>query len=127
MVDTDGRTLGLILHPADVQDRDGAVQLLKASRSRHPFVAKAPAGSIYSSDCVADATCIDVQIVRKIADQAGFAVHPHCFSKTLYKGRNAIERMFCRVKDCRRLATRYDRNANFLGAIHLAATVMWWL
>jgi transposase len=28
-----------------------------------------------------------------------------CFSKTLYKGRNAIERMFCRLKDCRRLAT----------------------
>jgi transposase len=25
-----------------------------------------------------------------------------CFSKTLYKGRNAIERMFCRLKDCRR-------------------------
>jgi transposase len=36
--------------------------------------------------------------------------------------------MFCRLKDCRRLATRYDRNANnFLGAIHLAAAVMWWL
>ncbi|TVV69495.1 transposase, partial [Sphingomonas solaris] len=48
-----------------------------------------------------------------------------CFSKTLYKGRNAIERMFCRLKDCRRLATRYDRNAtNFLGAIHLAAAIM---
>ena len=27
-----------------------------------------------------------------------------CFSKTLYKGRNAIGRMFCRLKDCRRLA-----------------------
>lgn len=51
-----------------------------------------------------------------------------CFSKTLYKGRNAIERMFCRLKDCRRLATRYDRMANnFLGAIHLAAAIMWWL
>ena len=51
-----------------------------------------------------------------------------CFSKTLYKGRNAIERMFCRLKDCRRLATRYDRLAtNFLGSIHLAAAIMWWL
>ncbi len=47
---------------------------------------------------------------------------------TLYKGRNAIERMFCRLKDCRRLATRYDKlAANFLGNIHLAAAVMWWL
>ena len=51
-----------------------------------------------------------------------------CFSKTLYKGRNAIERMFCRVKDCRRLATRYDKlAANFLGNIPLAAAIMWWL
>ena len=51
-----------------------------------------------------------------------------CFSKTLYKGRNAIERMSCRLKDCRRLATRYDKlAANFLGNIHLPATIMWWL
>ena len=51
-----------------------------------------------------------------------------CFSKTLYKGRNAIERMFCRLKDCRRLATRYDKPAtSFLGNIHLAAAIMWWL
>ena len=50
-----------------------------------------------------------------------------CFSKTLYKGRNAIKRMFCRLKDCRRLATRYDRlAANFLGSIHLAPAIMRW-
>ncbi|PZU05784.1 MAG: hypothetical protein DI606_19005 [Sphingobium sp.] len=56
------------------------------------------------------------------------AVRPRLLSKTLYKGRNAIERMFCRLKDCRRLATRYDKlAANFLGNIHLAAAIMWWL
>ena len=50
------------------------------------------------------------------------------FSRSLYRGRNAIERMFCRLKDCRRLATRYDRTAAvFLGSIHLAASVMWFL
>lgn len=39
-----------------------------------------------------------------------------CFSKTLYKGRNAIERMSCRLKDCGRLATCYDRiTTTFLG------------
>ena len=48
MVDTDGRPLGLLIHPADVQDRDGAVPLLKASRRRHPFVAKAFADSAYN-------------------------------------------------------------------------------
>jgi hypothetical protein len=36
--------------------------------------------------------------------------------------------MFCRLKDCRRLATRNDRlAANFLGSIYLAAAIMWWL
>ena len=51
-----------------------------------------------------------------------------CFSPVLYRGRNAIERMFCRLKDFRRIATRYDKlAANFLSAIHLAATVSYWL
>ena len=42
--------------------------------------------------------------------------------------RNAIERMFYRPTDFRRLATRYDRLAtSFLAAISLAATVSFWL
>jgi transposase len=51
-----------------------------------------------------------------------------CFSPVLYRGRNAIERMFCRLKDFRRVATRYDRLAtNFLAAVCIAATVSYWL
>lgn len=51
-----------------------------------------------------------------------------CFSPFLYRKRNAIERMFCRLKDFRRIATRYDRNANnFLAAVCIAATVSYWL
>ena len=52
----------------------------------------------------------------------------NCFSPALYRGRNAIERMFCRLKDFRRIATRYDRLAtNFLAAVCIAATVSYWL
>ncbi|MFD2031243.1 IS5 family transposase [Ancylobacter dichloromethanicus] len=52
----------------------------------------------------------------------------NCFSPVLYRNRNAIERMFCRLKDFRRVATRYDRNAvNFLAAVCIAATVSYWL
>jgi transposase len=41
-----------------------------------------------------------------------------------YGDRNATERMFCRLKDFRRIATRYDKLAtNFLDAIHLVAAV----
>ncbi|SFK88352.1 Transposase [Methylocapsa palsarum] len=48
----------------------------------------------------------------------------NCFSPFLYRRRNAIERMFCRIKDFRRVATRYDGNAaNFLAAVCIAATV----
>ena len=48
----------------------------------------------------------------------------NCFSPFLYRKRNAIERMFSRVKDFRRVATRYDRNAaNFLAAVCLAAAI----
>jgi hypothetical protein len=42
--------------------------------------------------------------------------------------RNAIERMFGRIKDCRRTATRYDKVArNFLAAVCLVATICYCL
>ncbi|MHC2575520.1 transposase [Bradyrhizobium diazoefficiens] len=34
----------------------------------------------------------------------------HRFNKRAYKGRNVIERCFCRLKDFRRIATRYDKS-----------------
>ena len=50
------------------------------------------------------------------------------YDRAIYKQCNVIERMFCRFKDRRRIATRFDRNINnFMGAISLAAAVMWWL
>lgn len=53
--------------------------------------------------------------------------HPYRYDKRAYKGRNVIERMFCRLKDFRRIATRYDRRADiFLSAILLVAAIVWW-
>ena len=52
----------------------------------------------------------------------------NCFSPHLYRDRNAIERMFGRLKDFRRIATRYDRLAtNYFAAVCLAAIVSYWL
>ena len=115
MVDTDGRPLGLLVHPADVQDRDGAVPLLKRSRSRHPFVTKAFADSAYNSDRVANATCIDVQIVRKFADQTGFAVHPR---------RWVVERTFAWLGRNRRLAKDFEATIASATAFLYAASAM---
>lgn len=54
--------------------------------------------------------------------------HLQPFDPEAYKLRNLIERMFCRLKDWRRVATRYDKLArNFAAAITLAAIVNWWL
>jgi len=61
MVDTDGRALVIQAHPADVQDRDGAVPLLKASRSSFPFVELAFADSAYGAQRIKDATSIAIE------------------------------------------------------------------
>ncbi|NKX45964.1 transposase, partial [Roseicyclus persicicus] len=45
-----------------------------------------------------------------------------------YKARNLVERMWCRLKDWRRIATRYDKLArNFLAAAQIAAAFIWWI
>lgn len=54
--------------------------------------------------------------------------HPHGYDAAAYKHRNLIERMFCRLKDFRRIATRYDKLArNFLAGVLIAAGITWWL
>jgi putative transposase len=51
----------------------------------------------------------------------------HPFNRSAYKRRNVIERAFCRLKDWRRVATRYDKLArNFHSAVVLAAIITWW-
>ena len=52
----------------------------------------------------------------------------NCFSPFLYRDRNAIGRVFGRIKDLRRIATRYDKLAgNFIAAVCLVATICYWL
>jgi transposase len=44
----------------------------------------------------------------------------------IYRQRNLIERFFCKLKQFRRVATRFDKLArNFLAAIHIASTRLW--
>jgi transposase len=54
------------------------------------------------------------RIVRRSVDPA------------IYRQRNLIERFFCRIKQFRRIATRFDKLArNFRAAVLLAATRLW--
>src|SRR5918911_762788 len=115
MVDTDGRGLILDPHPADVQDRDGAVPVLRLSRRIFPFITKAFADAGFAGDGPATATCITVEIVRKPADQVGFAVHPR---------RWVVERFFAWISRNRRLWKDPEATLASARAFLYAASVM---
>ena len=48
------------------------------------------------------------------------------FDEVLYQTRHLIENFFCKLKQFRGIATRYDKTArNFLAALHLAGATIW--
>jgi transposase len=50
------------------------------------------------------------------------------YDRKRYKDRHLIENAFCRLKDFRRVATRYDKlAANYLSGVALATTLAFWL
>jgi transposase len=51
--------------------------------------------------------------------------HQRRYSRRLYKGRNVVERFWSKVKQCRRVATRYDKlDTSYLAFVHLAAVLV---
>ena len=85
---------------------------------------------------VADRTYDAVSLRRWLASHGDEAVippnptrqHPHTYDAEAYKNRILIERMFCRRKDFRRIATRYDKRIDiFLSAFLLAAAITSWI
>ena len=115
MVDTDGRGVMLQVHPASVQDRDGAIPLLRASRPLLPFIERVFADSASAAERVANATSIIVEIVRKQAGQIGFAVHPR---------RWVVERFLAWLARNRRLAKDFEGTIASATAFLYAASVM---
>lgn len=115
LVDTDGRGLVLEPQPADIQDRDGAPPVLRLSRRSFPFIAKVFADMGYAGERPATATCIAVEIVKKPADQVGFAVHPR---------RWVVERFFAWISRNRRLWKDPEATLASAKAFLYAASVM---
>jgi transposase len=100
-----------------------------------PLAAALLAPLIPARLCIADAAYDSDALRRFLRDRGTLPVIPnnptrkhfHPFNKRAYKQRNLIERMFCRLKDWRRIATRYDKlAANFAAAIAIASFVTWW-
>ncbi len=72
-------------------------------------------------------------LVAVIEAKGGEAVIPtrksckvqRAIDRHLYKGRNVVERFWARVKQYRRVATRYEKTArNFLAVVHVASIMV---
>lgn len=120
MVDGLGRPLAFVLTGGQAHDAPVLPALLG-----HPIAPLA---------IVAD-KAYDSQAIRQaIRDDGAMPVIPvritakrqQRHDRRLYRLRNIVERFFCRLKDLRRLATRFDKLArNFLAAIYLFAARLW--
>ncbi|WP_299730664.1 IS5 family transposase [uncultured Tateyamaria sp.] len=122
LADAKGRPIRMFLSAGQTSDYIGARALL----SSIPRAGSLLADRGYDADCFRNALiemgispCIPSRISRKV-------LIPH--DADLYRQRHRIENMFARLKDWRRIATRYDRCLIlFLSACALAAIVIYWL
>jgi transposase len=120
VVDTNGLPVRLALTTGEAHDNRLAVRLLSRLRS----------GAMLLADRGYDADWIRI-LVRQRGAWANIPPKRNrkealCFSPYLYRARNLIERFFNKIKQCRRVATRYDKlAANYLAFIQLASIRLW--
>jgi transposase len=120
--DGSGKPLALLLSEGQMSDYKGAARLLDSLLPAKALLADRG----YDADCFRTALqakgitpCIPPKKNRKI---------PIPYDTVLYKQRHKIENMFAKLKDWRRIATRYDRCAHtFFSAICIAATCIFYL
>ena len=112
----------LLLTEGQVSDYRGAATVLPALPDADVLIADRGYDSDWFREALRERNiepCIPGRKNRKV---------PIDYDTELYKQRNLVERMFGRLKDWRRIATRYDRCAHtFMSAICIAATVIFWL
>ena len=110
LVDTLGLLLNVVVHPADVQDRDGAFHLLRRARRLFPFIERIFADGGYAGRKMAMTVwrtgAWRMQIVKR-SDAAGFEILPK---------RWIVERTFAWISRNRRLARDFERYATTVAA-----------
>jgi transposase len=103
VTDTGGLLVGVEVHPADVQDRDGAVLVIEAIHQLSPWLRHLFADSAYNSANLRDALVKlgnwTVEIVKRAADAAGFQLLPR---------RWVVERTLAWLNRNRRLAKDFE-------------------
>ena len=68
---------------------------------------------------------LDQRGAKVVISQRPQRISPLEIDLEMYKWRHLIENFFCRLKQLRAVATRYDKRAvNFLGGVHMAASII---
>jgi len=118
VTDTLGLMLFVLVHAADIQDRDGAVDLVKAIRHRFPWLRHLFADGGYAGDKLATALAglgrWTLDIVKRSDAAEGFVVLPR---------RWVVERTFAWLGRCRRLAKDFERSVESSAAWALIAHI----
>lgn len=117
-----GNPTGFHLTPGQVHDLAGADRLL-------PTLLETIQAFLGDKAYDAQARVLDLLAkagVKIVIPPKSTRTEPREYDQELYKARHLIENFFAKLKQYRAIATRYDkRAANFLGAIYLAASVIW--
>jgi transposase len=122
LTDDLGRPLSFLITPGNSHDLAAGRELLATIRLPRRLLADRAYDARSLRDWLAE------RRVKAVIPPNPTRKHPHPYDPKAYKLRNLIERMFCRLKDFRRIATRYDKRADiYLSAILLAAAVTWWI
>ena len=121
LTDERGRPFGFTLTAGNTHDLVGAAFVLQSSPIPRRLLADRAYDARKFREWLTERGCepvIPPNPTRK---------NPCSYDKAAYRLRNSIERMFCRLKDFRRIATRYDKRADvFLSGVLIAAAIIWW-
>lgn len=122
MTDVIGRPFRLLLTPGNIHDVTAAPELLaQLHGARYVLADKA-------YDCDAVRAMIRRQGGRPVIPGKVNRKRKIPLDKSRYRSRHLIENAFCRLKDFRRVATRYDKLArNYLSAVALATILAYWI
>jgi len=122
VVNQDGKPLVMALTAGQVSDHLGAKIMYPNLPSARILIGDKG----YDSDEYRAA--LQVKSIKTCIPPRSGRNNPAAYCKTLYKQRHKVENAFNRLKDWRRIATRYDRCADlFFAAITIAAIVIWWI
>jgi transposase len=118
-VDTFGRPVRFILTGGNASDARSAIPLLTGLDAVHVLADKA-----YDGHAILDH--IEAAGAQPIIPQRTCMPRKRAFDPIKYKLRNRIERTIGRLKQLRRIATRYDRiPQNYLASLYLATLTFW--